>query len=94
MRFRTHKAGKNEFIDFSSASLVQIHDGNTLSNGRFVRRGLPVLSDEFFKVPAKQNYELVSYLKTNGDCCMFSYHAGLKTYIVASRTISVLIRSA
>ena len=37
---KVHKQGKTELIDFSSSTLVQVRDGNTLSDSAFVRRGL------------------------------------------------------
>jgi hypothetical protein len=43
LQFKIHKVGKAELIDFSSASLLQVRDGNTLYNDTFVRRGLPIL---------------------------------------------------
>jgi hypothetical protein len=37
-------------IDFSSNSLPEIRDGNTISNGKWLRRGLPLLKDNI-KIP-------------------------------------------
>ena len=92
---KVHRAGKTELIDFSSATLVQVRDGNTLSDSAFVRRGLPLLqSEDSFKVPdSVKALELVQYLKTNGDLCQFAYLPRQNQFLIATRTSSTLCQS-
>jgi hypothetical protein len=78
-------------IDFSSNSLPEIRDGNTISNGKWLRRGLPLLKDDI-KIPKSRHIELISYTKTNGDCCMFSYIDSQDSFLIASRSGSVLVK--
>lgn len=79
-----------EIIDFSSNTLAQVREGNTLSLGRWVRRGLPkLLPVEELKIPFSRNIELLSYTKTNGYCCMLSYTEEGSLFI-ATRNLSMV----
>lgn len=72
VRYRKFKVGEQDFIDFSSNSLPQLREGNTISNGKWVRRGLPHLLEKL-DILKSRKLELISNIKTNGDCCMFSW---------------------
>jgi hypothetical protein len=83
-----------ERVDFSSSTLLQVRDGNTISNGKWLRRGLPKLVENL-KIPDSKKIELVSYIKTNGDVCMFSY---VETpdggrFLVATRNSSIFVEN-
>lgn len=70
-----------------------MRDGNTISDGKWIRRGLPLLS-ETVNIPKSRNIELISFTKTNGDCCMFTQ---LKTnegdmFLIATRNMSILVK--
>ena len=58
--------------DFSSNTHPHIRDGNTISCGQWLRRGLPKLQ-ESISIPKSRKLELVGFTKTNGDCFMISY---------------------
>jgi hypothetical protein len=69
-----------------------VRDGNTISNGKWLRRGLPKLAENL-AVPKSKKIELVSYIKTNGDVCMFSWvqtPEGGK-FLIATRNSSILV---
>ena len=72
-----HKTGKHPsglvWTDFTCKDTSYgVGDGNTLCEGKFVRRGLPQLANEL-PIPKDKSLELIKFTKTNGDCCMFSY---------------------
>lgn len=83
--------------DFSSNTLPQIRDGNTISCGQWLRRGLPKLQTNVV-VPKSRKLELVGYTKTNGDCFMVSYvefddddeEDGM--FLIGTRNMSLLAR--
>jgi hypothetical protein len=83
-------------IDFSSNKLDSVRDGNTISNGQWLRRGLPKIPDYSpeYQVPKSKNIELVSFQKPNSDCCMFSYvefdddEDGM--FLIATRNMSII----
>ena len=64
-----------ELIDFASNTLPHMRDGNTISNGMWIRRGLPKLRHyaRDWEAPKNKKLELVTSVKPNGDCCMFSW---------------------
>jgi hypothetical protein len=75
VRFKKNTSEDLELVDFFSGSLPQVRDGNTISYGQWLRRGLtkPTAYSQDYQVPQSRNIELVSLVKTNGDVCMFSY---------------------
>ncbi len=72
-----YKSGKHPsglvWTDFTCKDTSYgVGDGNTICEGKFVRRGLPQLANEL-AIPKDKSLELIKFKKTNGDCCMFSY---------------------
>ncbi len=96
VRHRVSKQQGGEAIDFQRKEgarfEVNAREGNTLFNGRYVRRGLPPLATSL-TVPKNRKLELVSFLKTNGDCAMFSYLGPEKLFLIATRNSALLVRS-
>jgi hypothetical protein len=68
-----------------------LSETNTIFNNRYVRRGMPQLRTTFEELKNKK-IEVVSYLKPNGDCCMFSYLKEEKLYLIATRNVSLLVK--
>lgn len=91
-----------KLIDFTSNALVSIRDGNTISEGMWLRRGLPKLQAHTvqWQAPKNKKLELVSQVKTNGDCCMFSwvdFEEGDDVdgmFLIATRNQSILAQDA
>lgn len=94
-RWKTSKHSSGvEWTDFTcNETKYGVGDGNTICDNRFVRRGLPQLSNTL-KVPQNKTIELVKFTKTNGDCCMFSYLPQEDLFLVATRNISVMVKDA
>lgn len=95
IRSRISKQQGGDVFDFNNkdADKGLVRDGNTIFANRYVRRGLPVLKSSL-PVPKNMEIELVTFLKPNGDCAMFSYLAAEKLYLVATRNTAVLVRDA
>ena len=45
------------------------------------------------KIPKNKKLELLSFLKTNGDCCMFSYLASEKLFLIATHNMALLVKN-
>lgn len=91
-----YKRGKHpsgvEWTDFTCKDAgYGVGDGNTICEGKFVRRGLPLLADKL-SIPKDKHIELIKFTKTNGDCCMFSYLQDEDLYLIATRNISILVK--
>jgi hypothetical protein len=91
-----YKTGKHpsgvEWTDFTcNDARYGVGDGNTICEGKFVRRGLPHLANKL-TIPKDKHIELIKFTKTNGDCCMFSYLQDHDLYLIATRNISILVK--
>lgn len=93
IRSRINKQQGGDVFDFNNkdSSSGNVRDGNTIFANRYVRRGLPVPSADLV-APRNMEIELVTYLKPNGDCAMFSYLAPEKLFLIATRNTALLVR--
>ena len=92
-RYKVSKhASGVEWIDFTCKDAgYGVGDGNTICDGKFIRRGLQQLS-QTLTVPKDKQIELIKFTKTNGDCCMFSYVPEHDLYLIATRNVSILVK--
>jgi hypothetical protein len=70
-----------------------LSESNTIFASRYVRRSLPGLATTF-EVPKNKKIEVISFLKPNGDSCMFSYLPSEGLYLIASRNLALLVKDA
>lgn len=102
VRYKSAVVEDMKLLDFTSNTLSSIRDGNTISEGMWLRRGLPKLQAYHpeWKAPKNLKVALHSQVKTNGDCCMFSwveFEEGDSVdgmFLIATRNQSTLAQNA